>query len=511
MWSSQRVGSLIEYSKVRFLLCVIEYCPLSRFIDQSEGILQKNVLRKQNTTHHYQILMENNKSRLFGTDGIRGIANLEPMTPENAFRLGRAAGYLFFGKNRSQRPCFIIGKDTRHSGSMLEGALVAGLNSIGVDALLAGVIPTPAVALLTRHHHAQAGIVISASHNPAEDNGLKLFGGDGYKLDDEKELYLEELMFSLEARVPQRPIGADLGICSFLPNPLESYITAVLKSVPTLSLKGIRIAVDCAHGAASESTPRILEALGATLFLFHNTPNGLNINEGCGSTHGEELQRLTLESQAHLGIAHDGDADRLLLCDAEGNLVDGDEILAMTALDALKQKKLRHQTLVTTIMSNFGLDTCLEAAGGKVLRTPVGDRYVIEAMKREGFNIGGEQSGHLIFHDHSTTGDGIIAALQVLRLMTEKKQSLSLLRKCLIKYPQAQRHLRIKEKLAIDVLHEKIPLIEEVEKQLQGQGRLLLRYSGTEPLLRLLIEGRDAFFINQAADKIIQELATLIG
>jgi phosphoglucosamine mutase len=461
---------------------------------------------KRNMTHHYHSSMENNKSRLFGTDGIRGIANLEPMTPENAFRLGRAAGHLFFGKKCSQRPCFIIGKDTRHSGNMLEAALVAGLNSIGVDASLAGVVPTPAVALLTRQHKAQAGIVISASHNPAEDNGLKLFGSDGYKLDDEEELHLEKLMFSSEIEDLLRPTGADIGICSPLANPLDSYITAVLKSVPSISLKGMRIAVDCAHGAASESTPRILEELGATLFTFHNTPDGLNINKGCGSTHGEELQRLTLESQAHLGIAHDGDADRLLLCDEQGNLIDGDEILAMTALDALKQKKLAHQTVVTTIMSNCGLDACLEAAGGKILRTPVGDRYVIEAMKRGGFNIGGEQSGHLIFHDHSTTGDGIVAALQVLRLMAEKKQPLSLLRTCLTKYPQAQRNLRVEEKIPLSLLREKIPFITKIENQLQGKGRLLLRYSGTESLLRLLIEGEDQVFINHAADEITQLL-----
>lgn len=367
-------------------------------------------------------------------------------------------------------------------------------------------MPTPAVAYLTHYHGAAAGIVISASHNPAEDNGFKLFRHDGYKLNDQEELALEECMFGLEDKVLLRPRGVNLGVSASLPHALDSYIEAVLQTVPGLLLEGIHIVIDCANGAAFESTPRILERLGATLSIFHYAPDGMNINQECGSTHGAELQRLTLASQAHLGISHDGDADRLLLCDEQGHLIDGDAILAMTALEALKNHQLAHETLVTTVMSNCGLDDCLRAAGGRVLRTAVGDRHVIDAMQKGGFNIGGEQSGHLIFRNHSSTGDGIIAALQVLSLMVKKNQPLSTLRQCLKKYPQAQRNLRIKEKLPLHFLREEIPLIHEVETQLQDQGRLLLRYSGTEPLLRLLIEGRDEIWINQMANQIIDML-----
>jgi len=458
-----------------------------------------------------ELPLESGQLRLFGTDGIRGLANREPMTPENAFRLGRAAGHLFQRKDISRRPFFVIGRDTRHSGKMLESSLVAGLNSIGVDAWIAGVVPTPAVACLTRYHGAEAGIVISASHNPAEDNGLKLFGHDGYKLNDQEERDLETVMLSLDDHALPRPTGALVGSTNILAKPLDPYMSGVLQSVPGLCLEGMRIAVDCANGAAHESTPAILQQLGATLFLFHNTPNGMNINEACGSTHSKELQRLTLASKAHLGISHDGDADRVLLCDEQGNLVDGDEILAMTALEALKKGTLNHQTLVTTIMSNFGLDDCLKASGGKVLRTAVGDRHVIEAMQHGDFMIGGEQSGHLIFREHSTTGDGIIAALQVLKLMASTNQPLSSLRQCLKKYPQAQRCLRIKERRPLDILCKEIPLIQEVEKKLDAQGRLLIRYSGTEPLLRLLIEGRDERVINAMADKLIEQLSVVLG
>lgn len=470
-------------------------------------------MRNQPRTTNHEPRTDVVNQRLFGTDGIRGVANRDPMTPENAFRLGRAAGYFFKTNSKAQneqRPFFVIGRDTRHSGSMLESAIAAGLYSIGVDAFFAGILPTPAIALLARELQAHAGIVISASHNDAADNGLKLFRGDGYKLDNTQEAEIEKLMLTSTIDAI-RPTGASIGIGHPVPDALDRYVAATLASVPSLSLKGMRIAVDCANGASFSSTPRILKELGASLFLFHAAPDGMNINERCGSTHGDELRRLTLESHAHLGIAHDGDADRLLLCDELGNLVDGDEILAMTALEALREGKLAHQTLVTTVMSNFGLDECLKAAGGNVLRTAVGDRHVVEAMLQGGFNIGGEQSGHLIFHDHSTTGDGIVAALQVLHLMVKKQQPLSLLRKCLEKYPQAQRHLRVNTKPTLASLREAIPFIREVEEELQGKGRLLLRYSGTEPLLRLLIEGRDEKLINQQCDKIVEELQKKIG
>lgn len=447
--------------------------------------------------------------KLFGTDGIRGVANIHPVTPEIAFRLGRAAGFLL-RRDGATAPRFVIGRDTRRSGVMLESALVAGLNSVGADALLAGVVPTPAVASLVTQLKADGGVVISASHNPASDNGLKLFGGDGYKLDDALELRLEQLILTEEID-HIRPEGAGIGSSSLLSDAAQRYGTVATASVTGISLHGLKIAVDCANGASFETTPSVLSELGATLSLFHADPNGMNINAGCGSTHPEEISRLTRETGARIGISHDGDADRLVLCDEKGEIVDGDEILAMTALDALRRGTLGGKTLVATVMSNFGLDESLAAAGGKVVRTAVGDRYVVEAMKDGNFSIGGEQSGHLIFRDHGTTGDGLLAALQVLRIMTESGKPLSELRRCLKKYPQAQRNLRVQKKPPIESLPEVSRLVKETEASLAGKGRVLLRYSGTEPKVRLLIEGPDEAMINAAADKIAGALTAAIG
>jgi phosphoglucosamine mutase len=447
--------------------------------------------------------------KLFGTDGIRGTANIHPVTPEIAFRLGRAAGFLLRGKG-SSAPRFVIGRDTRRSGVMLESALVAGLNSVGADALLAGVVPTPAVASLVTQLKADGGVVISASHNPASDNGLKLFGGDGYKLDDALELRLEQLILTQEID-QQRPEGVAVGSVSAIPDAAQHYEKVAKASVPGMSLGGLKIAVDCANGASFVTTPSVLRDLGAELSLFHAEPDGMNINAGCGSTHPEEISKRLLETGAMIGISHDGDADRLVLCDEKGDVVDGDEILAMTALDALKRGTLAGKTLVATVMSNFGLDESIAAAGGKVVRTAVGDRYVVESMREGNFSIGGEQSGHLIFRDHGTTGDGLLAALQVLRIMTESGKPLSELRRCLKKYPQAQRNLRVKEKPPIDSLQEVSRLVKETESLLAGKGRVLLRYSGTEPKVRLLIEGPDEAMINAAADGIAGALTAAIG
>ena len=447
--------------------------------------------------------------KLFGTDGIRGTANIHPVTPEIAFRLGRAAGFLLRGKG-SSAPRFVIGRDTRRSGVMLESALVAGLNSIGADALLAGVVPTPAVASLVTQLKADGGVVISASHNPASDNGLKLFGGDGYKLDDALELRLEQLILTHEID-HQRPEGGAVGSVSAIPDAAQRYEKVAKASVPGMSLGGMKIAVDCANGASFVTTPSVLRDLGAELCLFHAEPDGMNINAGCGSTHPEEISKRLLETGAMIGISHDGDADRLVLCDEKGDVVDGDEILAMTALDALKRGTLAGKTLVATVMSNFGLDESIAAAGGKVVRTAVGDRYVVESMREGNFSIGGEQSGHLIFRDHGTTGDGLLAALQVLRIMTESGKPLSELRRFLKKYPQAQRNLRVKEKPPIDSLREVSRLVKETESSLAGKGRVLLRYSGTEPKVRLLIEGPDEAMINAAADGIAGALTAAIG
>ena len=451
---------------------------------------------------------------LFGTDGIRGRANSTPVTPETALRLGRAAGFLLqaHSTNTGERPRFVIGRDTRRSGPMLEAALVAGLNSVGADALLAGVIPTPAVACLVRELGADGGVVLSASHNPAEDNGLKLFGGDGYKLNDALEERMEQLILTDEID-GIRPTGNEIGTVAEIVDAQHRYGIMAKASIPGMSLHGIRITLDCANGAAFQTTPNVLRDLGATLVLFHTTPDGLNINDACGSMHPEEISRLVRKTHTQIGISHDGDADRLVLCDELGEIVDGDEILAMTALDALQRGTLTGNTLVATVMSNFGLDECLAAAGGRVLRTAVGDRYVVEAMRKGNFSIGGEQSGHLIFRDYGTTGDGLLAALQVLRIMTETGRPLSELRRVLKKYPQAQRNLPVRKKLPLDSpsLKKVTALVAATEACLAGKGRVLLRYSGTEPKIRLLIEGPDEVMISAAANEIEMALIAAIG
>jgi phosphoglucosamine mutase len=447
--------------------------------------------------------------KLFGTDGIRGTANRHPVTPEIALRLARATGFLLRGAGVAP-PRFVIGRDTRRSGAMFESALVAGLTSVGAEILLAGVVPTPAVAGLVTELGAEGGFVISASHNPAGDNGIKLFGGDGYKLDDALELRLEELILTGEID-GVRPEAGSVGTVSTMADAPGRYAARVKESVPGMSLHGIHIAVDCANGASFRTTPATLSDLGATLSVFHAAPDGMNINERCGSTHPEEMSRLVRETGAQIGISHDGDADRLLLCDERGDALDGDEILAMLALDALRRGTLAGRTLVATVMSNLGLDECLAAAGVSVVRTAVGDRYVVGEMKRGGFSIGGEQSGHMILRDHGTSGDGLLAALQILRIMTESGRPLSELRRVLKKYPQAQRNLRVREKPPLDSLVEVSDLVAETERALAGKGRVLLRYSGTEPKVRLLVEGSDEAMINMAADKIAAALTAAIG
>jgi phosphoglucosamine mutase len=454
--------------------------------------------------------------RLFGTDGVRGIANIEPVTAETALKLGRAAAHVFGTAVRnshhpSDRRKIVLGKDTRLSGYMLENAIVAGITSLGVDVLIIGPLPTPGVAYITRSLRADAGIVLSASHNPYEDNGIKFFRYDGYKLDDEVEKCIEDIVFSGEIE-NIRPTATKIGKAFRIDDALGRYVEFAKQSFPRgRTLDSLRIAVDCANGAAYKSTPCILRELGAETHVVHNTPNGTNINANCGSTYPSEIQRAVKEVQAHVGITHDGDADRVLLCDENGDLVDGDEIMAITALDLLKKGRLTDNTLVATVMSNFGLDEALSSEGGRVHRTKVGDRYVIETMMREGLNVGGEQSGHMIFRDYATTGDGIVSALQVLRIMMETGKPLSELKKVLNKYPQAQRNLKVREKPALETLGVVQRLLREAEQRLNGKGRVLLRYSGTEPKIRLLIEGRDEALINGHADRIAGAIQDSIG
>ena len=456
------------------------------------------------------------QKKIFGTDGVRGMANVEPVTAETALKLGRAAAYVFAQLNPRRtpdgaRPKIVLGKDTRLSGYMLENALVAGITSLGVDVLVIGPLPTPGVAYITRSLRADAGIVLSASHNPYQDNGIKFFRHDGYKLDDQIEEKIEQFVFTGEID-SIRPTANKVGRATRIDDALGRYVEFAKASFPRgMSLEEMRVAVDVANGAAYKSTPCILRELGADVAVAHNDPNGMNINDRCGSIYPEEIQRLVREIGADVGITHDGDADRVLLCDENGEIVDGDEILAIAAIDLLQGGRLEQNTVVATVMSNFGLDETIGAQGGKVMRTKVGDRYVIEEMVQRKLNLGGEQSGHVIFRDFTTTGDGIISALQVLRIMHQTGQPLSKLKTCLKKYPQAQRNLVVKERRPLAELPTVMKLVNEAEKELSGKGRVLLRYSGTEPKIRLLIEGRESDKIDKQADRIADAIQSAIG
>jgi phosphoglucosamine mutase len=454
--------------------------------------------------------------KIFGTDGVRGTANVEPVTAETALKLGRAAAYVFKNLERQSRGRgrhkIVIGKDTRLSGYMLENAISSGILSMGVDVLFIGPLPTPGVAYATRSLRADAGIVITASHNPYADNGIKFFRADGYKLDDKIEDRIENLVFSGEIE-NIRPTADAIGKAVRIDDALGRYIEFAKASFPRgLTLEGVRIVLDCAHGAAYKSTPCVLRELGAEVIVYGNQPDGMNINCDCGSMHPEAVCRKVVAHRAHLGIAHDGDADRVLLCDERGNLIDGDDIMAIAALDMLAQKTLAGKTLVTTVMSNAGLEAAVKTAGGKVIRTAVGDRNVIDEMLRGGFNFGGEQSGHLIFRDFSTTGDGLVAALQVLRIVKARQTPLSKLAKCWTRFPQLITNVRVREKKPFEQLDGITQLVNEAETDLKKQdGRLLLRYSGTEPKARLLLEGRNARVLEKWSQKICAAIQKQIG
>ncbi len=451
------------------------------------------------------------KRQFFGTDGVRATANRHPMTPEFVLRLAQAAARVMApATGGAERPRCLIGRDTRASGEMLEAALVAGLNSVGVDAVLAGVLPTPAVALLAAQTGAAFGVVVSASHNPFEDNGIKFVHGNGRKLSDTTESAIEKLVLGSDGE-PARPEGRGIGRVSHLADSVERYIAHAVASMEGTRLDGMRVALDNAHGAATHTSAAALERLGADVQLFHSEPDGFNINEGCGCTHSEELERLVRQSQAHAGIAHDGDADRIALCDEEAIALDGDELMAVAAEAMLRKGTLKHNTLAVTIMSNYGLDDLVSRLGGRVIRTNVGDRYVLEQMHERGLNFGGEQSGHIIFGDWATTGDGLIAGLQLLKIMKETGEPLSQLRKCLKKFPQSSRNLRVRSKPPITELVEAQKIIKETEKKLGDYGRVLLRYSGTESLIRLLVEGRDVEYLEAQADKIASAVLAQIG
>jgi phosphoglucosamine mutase len=445
------------------------------------------------------------KRKYFGTDGIRGRAGQHPITAEFAEKLGRAAAAVLGGS--TARPVIAIGRDTRASGPMLEQALAKGIVAAGGSVELLGVLPTPGVAALVVQYGWTAGAVISASHNPATDNGIKFFSGDGYKLPDETEWAIEQ---AIDRGFTETADGN--GSIKTFDGSVDLYVEHALRSLPEgFSLSGLNIVVDCANGASFQSTPAALRKLGAKTSVFHAAPDGQNINRGCGSTEAREISRLVRETGGQVGLAHDGDADRLLLCDETGEPLDGDELLAMAGLELLRRGELTGKTLVATVMSNLGLEEAIESAGGKVLRTAVGDRYVLEAMRAGGFALGGEQSGHMIFARHGTTGDGLVAALQILRLMAESRRPLSELRQVLRKYPQAQRAVAVKSKPPLDQLPGVTAAIAAAEQATAPRGRVLVRYSGTEPKLRILLEGREASSLEKQADLIASAVQNAIG
>lgn len=438
-------------------------------------------------------------AKLFGTDGVRGVANTE-LTPELAFKLGRAGAHVLTRQGHPRK--VIIGRDTRISGDMLEAALVAGICSVGVNVYKVGVLPTPAIAYLTRKLGAGAGVVISASHNPVEDNGIKFFGPSGYKLPDELEAQIEKLVQDDHADLP-RPTGGELGREYFVDSALDSYVEYA-KSTIDIDLQGIKVVVDCANGAAYQVSPRVLEELGAEVIPIFHMPDGVNINKNCGSTHPDFLMEEVLKQGAHLGLAHDGDADRVLAVDNEGNLVDGDRIMVICSKHLKAKGKLRKNTLVTTVMSNLGLHKALEQAGINVMETKVGDRYVLEKLLETGARFGGEQSGHIIFLEHNTTGDGIITALQLLAVIKETGQSLKKLAGQMEQFPQILKNVRVENKTEVMHSPSLTEAIRRFERELEGQGRILVRPSGTEPLVRIMVEGKDMEQLEEIVDKMAQ-------
>ncbi|BDQ33107.1 phosphoglucosamine mutase [Pseudodesulfovibrio portus] len=427
--------------------------------------------------------------RLFGTDGLRGQGNIFPMTPEIALRLGLAAGQYF--RNGGKKHRVVIGKDTRLSGYVFETALTSGLCANGMDVFLVGPLPTPAISFLTRNMRADLGVVISASHNPFMDNGIKFFDSNGFKLPDEVEDEISELVMNDRTKWDY-PAAEQVGRAFRITDATGRYIVYLKNSFsPNLTLDGMRIVLDCAHGAAYGVAPKVLEELGAEVVRIGVEPDGLNINQKCGSLYPEVIAQAVRDVNADMGIALDGDADRLIVCDENGRILDGDQIMALCAMEMMEQGKLPKNMLVATVMSNMALELFMKDKGGVLLRTDVGDRYVVEAMRREGATLGGEQSGHLIFMEHSTTGDGLLAALQLLRLMREKERPLSELAGLLEPFPQLLKNVHVKRKIPFEDAPEVQKAVKKVEDALGGKGRVLLRYSGTEPVCRVMVEGPD--------------------
>jgi len=443
---------------------------------------------------------------MFGTDGVRGIANKE-LSPALAFNLGRIGAYVLTEETH-KKPRIAVGKDTRISGDMLEAALIAGICSMGAEAVSLGVLPTPAVAYLTRHMGLDAGVVISASHNPFEYNGIKFFNGEGYKLSDQLEDRIESLMLNPENGIAY-PTGAEIGKKVEVDNAVHGYVDFLKKTID-VNLRGLKIAVDCANGASYIAAPSVLADLGAEIVVINNKPDGKNINVKCGSTHPEGLQKLVVESGAHIGLAFDGDADRLIAVDNRGNIVNGDHMLAIFARHLKGKGMLKKDTVVATVMSNMGLDIALKREKCNLVKTKVGDRYVLEEMVSMGYSIGGEQSGHIIFLDHNTTGDGLLTALQLLAVVKETGKKLSDLASIMKELPQVLVNAKVKNENKDKYMKDEAiaEMITGLEKKLKGRGRVLIRPSGTEPLIRVMLEGANEAEIKEDAEalaKLIEE------
>jgi phosphoglucosamine mutase len=438
--------------------------------------------------------------RLFGTDGIRGRANELPMTPEMVVRIGMAIASVL--RKPSGRNMIVIGKDTRLSGYMIESALTSGICSMGMNVILVGPIPTPGIAFLTRALRADAGIVISASHNPFEDNGIKCFSSNGFKLPDEIEEAIERLVYD-DKLLDGRPSADRIGKAYRLEDATGRYIEYIKSTVPRgFNLEGFRIVVDSANGAAYKVTPWLLRELGAEVISINDKPDGMNINKDCGALYLEALKKSVLENSAHLGIAHDGDADRTIFIDEKGGIINGDHILAICAQDMKKEGRLNHHTVVATVMSNLGVENYLAGLGIRMIRTRVGDRYVVEKMLEGNYNLGGEQSGHIIFLEHNSTGDGPITALQVLYLMKKNERSLSELTSSIAFYPQVLTNVEVRNAIKPEDIPSLMKKIKLAQERLGRKGRVLVRRSGTEPKIRIMVEGEDEDTIKEIAEDL---------
>ena len=454
--------------------------------------------------------MSDNNRKLFGTDGVRGIANVDPITSETALKLGRALAYVF-KKVPGRHHRILIGKDTRLSGYMLETAMASGICSMGADVLLVGPLPTPGIAFLTRSMRADAGVVISASHNPFQDNGIKFFSREGFKLDDIIEGRIEELVFDADAIGNLRPTAEEIGKAARIDDAIGRYLIFLKACLPrNLVLDGLKVVIDCANGAAYKVGPEVLEELGADVIALGVDPDGKNINLDCGALHPEHVCEIVKRERADVGIALDGDADRAILCDANGNTYDGDDVMAMMGHKMAAERTLVENTVVATVMSNFGLERSLARAGVRLVRTEVGDPAVAREMRTHSYNLGGEQSGHVIFMDHSTTGDGLITSLLMLGHMVESGKSLADLR-VMERMPQVLENVRVSERIPFSQMPEVMNLIKSVEARLGDAGRLLVRYSGTEMLARVMIEGEDVSEINSLALDVCAAISKRVG